>query len=319
MAVHQSRLTSVLAKVESPEGTDATPAAADGFYATASPPNVQLSYIRNENFTGKGSLLPGVVSARRFEGHLEQNLRGAGAAYSAGVKPKADSLLRMCGFLATGTYTGGSEKYDYTLKSSAFESFSVYQYIGEKLFKLLGCRGLPSMSFPLGGIASVAADLRAIYTAPTDVAITYPTGEASTSYPIMLGSAFQIGTQNFAAKHGSITINFNRSIVPREDGTSAAGFAGMEMLGERAPEITFECESTTEAGFPFFSNLLAGTQMDCSFGVGSTQYNRVKVNIPAMQFQRVEQTAKSGLIYYRATCLLVSPGGTDDEITLTFD
>lgn len=315
----QLKLSTVLAKVETTEGTDSAPTAADGFFAMITPPSAQVDFHRIAPHTGAGSQLPGVIGARRWECQVEQLLRGAGAAYSASVLPKADALLRAGGFAAAGSFTVGAEKWEYTLRSSGFESFSVYQYVDGVRYKFLGCRCLPVLRFPLGQPARLVAQLRALWDDPADAANVVPTGEPTLAYPVLLSSALQIGSQNFAPKHGEITIDLGRQITPREDGGPATGFAGMEMLAERAPTLTMEAEATTEAGFPFWANLKNATQMDCTFQVGATQYNRFKVNIPVMQFERLEHAERNGILMYRATCLLVSPTAGNDEITLTFD
>jgi hypothetical protein len=318
MATRLLKLATMLGKVESPEGTDATPAAAEGFYALITPPDPQVDFYVPNVHTGKGSQLPGVIGARRFEGQAEVLLRGSGVAYSASVKPKADALLRACGLAAANTATPGSEKWDYTLRSSAFESFSFYVYLDGVITKLLGARALGSFTFPVGAPARLSAGLRALYTAPADGATVVPTGEPTIAFPVMLASAFQIAAANYAAKHGEIRLDLGRRIVPRGDGTSATGYAGMEMVAERTPVITFEAEATTEAGYPWFATLLAGTQIDCSFTVGATQYNKVTVTIPAMQFARLETFDKEGILMYRATCNLCDPAGGDADLTISF-
>lgn len=320
MAVYEMKLASILSKVESVEGTDVTPAAGDGFYATVGPIPSPAEFVRNENKSGKGSMLPGVIGPRRWQGiPVSVNLRGSGAAYSASVKPKADAMLRMSGFQAAGTYTGGSEKWDYTFRSDAFESFSNYIYRAGKLYKALGARAGGSIRLPVGGFATLQGQLQGLYALPTDVALVAVTGEPTIGYPILLSSAFQIGSENFAAKHGEITLDFGRRIVARGDGTAASGYAGMQMLGDRAPTISFEAEQTTEAGYGFWTKLMAGTQMDCSFTLGTTQYNKAVFTIPAFQFERIEESEREGIAMYRASGLLVSPGGLDDELTISFN
>jgi hypothetical protein len=135
----------------------------------------------------------------------------------------------------------------------------------------------------------------------------------------MLTSAFQIGSENFAAVHGEIRLDLGRKIATRGGGGAAAGYAGMQLVPDRAPVLTLEAEATTETGFPWWAKLAAGTPMDCSFQVGATQYNRIKVVIAAMQFEKLEQFDTDGILMYRASCLLVAPAGGDTEITITFD
>ncbi len=313
------KLSTILAKVEGAEGSDSSPAAADGFFAAITPPAPVMDFHRIDVHTGAGSQLPGSPGARRWECHVEVPLRGAGVAYAAGVKPKADALLRMGGFAGAGSFVGGAEKWDYTLRSSSFESFSVYVYLNGVRTKILGARALPSFVFPLGGPARLIGEVRGLWGAPADAANVDPTGEPSLQYPVLLSSALQIGTGNYAAKHGEIRLDIGRRAAARPDGTAAAGYGGMSLLPDRAPVLTIEAEATTEAAFGWWTNQLAGTQMDCSFQVGSTQYNRVKVVIPAMQFERLEQFERDGVLMYRASCLLVAPAGGDTDLTLTFD
>ena len=322
--IRQLKISTVLSKVEGTEGSDAAPAAAEGFFAMLTPPVMQQDFHRSNVHTGAGSLLPGVTGARRIEAHVEQLLRGAGAAYSASVKPKADALLRAGGFAAAGSFGVGTEKWDYTLRSTAFESFSTYLYVAGDgtstvLHKLLGSRCLPQLKFPLGEQARLIAELRAVWTDPADAALVVPTGEVTIQYPVMLASALQISTENFAAKHAEITLDPGRRIEPRQDATAANGYAGMEMVADRAPTLTFEAEATLEGGFPFWAKRKAGTQMDCSFQCGTAQYNRVKVVIPVMQFEGLEYGDRNGIPIYRATCLLTDPAGGNAEVTVTFD
>ena len=322
MAVYQTRLTSILSKVEATEGADSTPGASDGFFATVGQLPNPAQFLENTNKGGKGSQLAGVIGPRAWQGiPVSVNLRGSGAAYSASVKPKCDQLLRMGGFQATGSFTGGSEKWTYIFRSDAgtFESFSNYLYRAGKNFKLLGARAIPTLTFAVGGFGRLDAPISAWYTPPVDAALVAVTGEPTVTYPVLLASGFQIGTENFAAKHGDITIDCGRKIIPRGDGTAVTGYAGMEMVGDRTPKITFECEQTTEAGYPFWTKLLAGTQMDCTFSLGATQYNKCDVSIPAMQFESLGEGDRNGIATYKAVSRIVSPTGVDDDISIVFN
>lgn len=319
MAVYQTKLSSILAKVEGTEGSDSSPVNTDGFFADIEGPTIDAQFRRNPSYTGKGSLLAGVLAERSWTARVSTYLRGAGQAYSALKFPKNEPLFRMCGFQEAHSYTGGSEQVSYTLRSDSFESYSVYIYRGGKVHKLLGCRGLPSFNFPLGGFAQLVADLRAPYATPTDGALVAVSGEPAIGYPTMLSSAFQIGSENFAAKHGDITIDCGRKVALRKDGTTSSGLAGAELLGDREPTITFTCEATTEAGYAFFAKLVAGTQFDCTFQVGTTQYNRVKVSAPYCQFERLEYVDDNGILCYRATASIISATGVDDDLVITFD
>jgi hypothetical protein len=318
------KLATLLAKVEDPEaeGEDSLPLAANGLYAMVAPPAPAADFQRVAPYTGGGSLLPGSMGARRWEKHVEVPLRGAGAAYSLSVIPKADALLRMGGFAADLDDTENAESWTYAPISSGFESFSVYLYLDGVLTKLLGCRALPSFVFPLGGPARVVGELRSLWTDPADAATVVPTGEPTTQYPVMLSSLLQLtpsGGDPYAPKHGEIKLDLGRQITPRKDASAATGYAGMVMLAGRAPVLTLEAEATLEDDFAWWDALAAGTQIACSFQVGATKYNQLKVNIPVMQFEKLEQFDAEGILMYRASCLLVSPTGVDDDLTIVFD
>ena len=171
----------------------------------------------------------------------------------------------------------------------------------------------------MGGFAKLDGAVSALYTAPIDAALVAVTGEPSLTISGDAGFRLQDRRGQLrgqARRHHDRLRPHDRAAGRR---TAVTGYAGMEMVGDRTPMITFEAEQTTEAGFAFWASLLAGTQMACSFSLGATQYNKVDVSLPTIQFKTLGEGDKNGIATYKAVCQIVSASGVDDDISIVFN
>lgn len=318
-----NKRASLLAKIETTYGTDATPAAADGFFAVAgSAPTIvkQDNKLTDVARGGTMSILPPAEPGPR---HLEVSfripLRGAGSAYSATVLPKAASILRACGLQQTVTTTLGLEKVEYKPRSSGFESTSLYYYVDGLLYKLLGARGSVNLVSKTGGPMYAECRMQALWSDPADVSIVAPTGEPTVPHPALLSSLLQIGTENYAAAIENININLNQTLVAAPDSTKADGTGGIYIVG-REPNGSMDPEAALAATFNHYGKWKAATKMDLSYQHGSVQYNRIKVACPQIVFSDVRPGDRSGITTFTAPFDIVSDTAAgDDELTLTLD
>lgn len=322
MALLNKRV-SLLAKVETTYGTDVTPAAADGFYAVAgSAPTIvkQDNKLTDVARGGTMSILPPAEPGPR---HLEVSfripLRGAGAAYSATVLPKAAPILRACGLQQTVTTTLGLEKAEYKPRSSGFESVSLYYYVDGLLYKLLGARGSVNLVSRTGGPMYAECRMQALWADPADAAIVAPTGEPTVLHPALLSSLLQLGTENYAAAIENINLNLNQTLVAAPDSAKADGIGGIHIVG-REPNGSMDPEAALVATFGYYGKLKAATKMDLSYQHGSAQYNRIKASCPQVVLSDVQPGDRSGITTFTTPFDIVSDAAAgDDELTLTFD
>lgn len=309
-------------KVEASYGVDVfagTVAAADimevfNINVTAGPQTVDVPGLGAQ----LGSL-GAVAGVRTAQVTFEQWARGAGAAYSASVKPNADLPLRGCGLSATGSFVLNLEKWTYVPRSSAFESMTIYvMQENAPTMKLAGAFGDCQLIFQNGRPLIIRYTFTGVYIVEADTpALVTKVFAAAPQWPVMLSSLFQIGTENFAAAHSQIQWNLANVLDVREAPTDASGISAV-LIAARRPNGTIDPEQVTIASFPWITKWQDAVQMDMSFDSNGAQYARWKASAPKAQIRtRGWSTRGQKATYQIAFDLAFSVG--DDEMSLVFD
>lgn len=318
----RNKNVSILMKIETTEGVDASPVAADGFWAVAGSAPEPVLEANTLDDVARGTLtkLPAAPDGpvhMRFS--FKMPVRGAGAAYSTTVKPKCSVPNRICGLQETITTTGGSEKIEYKPRSTGLESATTYVYLDGLLYKMLGCRGNRNVVTRAGGLMYYEYTIEGTYSAPTDATLVAPTGEPTDQYPIFVSSAFQIGTENYAAPFQNININLNNTLTPQIDSTQADGVKSIH-LTDRNPDGSFDPEAALVATFGYYAKWKAKTLTDMSFTHGSAQYKRVKFTLPQVTFNTITPGDRNGLAIFTVPFDIGSNSAAgDDEFTEVWD
>lgn len=264
---------------------------------------------------------------------VPHEFKGAGAAYSASVFPSLHRLLLAAGFDGAGSFSGGSEKWDYTptpigtTPSSALAE--IYgrgqKYPVQGIYLNLervewGDGGLPLWSFLLKGLRGAVADV----ALPS---VTYPA--LSIEGPKAIGSSlltFGSWSTNAIVKGGSFAMN--RETFWRANQNATSGDAGLS-VGRRGPVLELLVESTSLVGSPYHTSagldpyLLyeAATEITGQVQFGSTQYNRLKLIPGKLQLMAppVEEVV-DGSACWRLTCACnPSTINGNDDITIRTD
>lgn len=249
--------------------------------------------------------------------------KGAGAAYSASVVPNFHNLLRIAGFDAVGSFTGGSEKWTYTPTpgptgygsgvANAYARGELYPLTGAYADFLFSADGdvVPLMEFPI----------QALLGAVTDVAvpsITYPL--ATIDPPKSVGSTLLSlnGVSTLIVRKWGVKMQ--RQITPRLNQNAATGHAGYG-VGRRnfTLEVTFE--TPTIATMDPLALYEGATQMVWSMQIGSVQYNRIKMNGSIAQIATAPKPDKDGPVPLTSLSIQLNPTvlGNNDEITIVTD
>lgn len=332
-----------LAKSESTYGTFSTPATGtDGVQLQYQDRNLGAPLEYDAAFDGDmgpshGSL--GTVQRVAPSGFFARaqwpmRLKGAGVAYSASVFPNAHIFLKSSGLDATGSFTGGSEKWDYTPTppGTTYASHSVEAYaVGEK-HQLAGgiCSFTLDFNNPQPPIATF--DSRYIVQAdPADAslpAITY--GLTSVQPPLATGVALVMGSLTTNAIVYGGKFSFTREIEnPRVALTASGGHLGFVPGGYVAElEIMLEKMAKTTTPFTAASNFdeyqlwkNATLLSACSVTFGATQYNKYKINFGA-RAQVTKFVAANESPIGKTTLTIrtsVSSPTASDGLTITFD
>ena len=286
---HSLRIEGLLAKVESSYGTDPTPTVADngvrgvGRIWNALSPEWAFPNLRED--TMSNSLIgvaPGTPEGRIVTIDYAVQLMGAGAAYSSStpVRPEADPFIMACGFARTHTDTASSEAVDYDLADTNHASITVWVYAGGKLFKVVGCRGNMTWSPQAGGLGQVQFQLQGIMLdAPTETAVPSITYDAVVPPPaVSMGLALvPSGGSSWTPRTQALEVTTGHDMPRLDDVNSAQGVEGF-FYAATNPRLSFQARAVDLSDYPAYALSAARTVHTIDATLGSTQYNRVKLD-----------------------------------------
>lgn len=263
--------------------------------------------------------LPSVVAMFAAQVTFEVPIRGRGVAYAAGTRPFADLPLRGCGMQAVVDATPGSEMVTYTPRSTGFEAMTIYVMQDNGVtYEIVGAFGDATITWAARQPIVAAFRFLGKLDAVSALALVEGTPAPTPAFPQFKSAAFQIGTENFAARLQGITLNLANQISPVVDQNEARALAGY-FIGQRTPNGTFDPEMVPIASYDWLGKLDLNTLQDITWQSGpDTQYNRLKVTIPQAQLTSASEGDRGGArIWNFGWGTRVSTG--NDEYTLVFD
>jgi len=290
------RRQGVLVKIESSDGADASPGATDAV-RMAGPGTLtigaEIENARASVITQSLDLLAPLAPSAKFgELAFDVELRGAGSAYAAGVKPELDAILRAAGTSATLVTTPSSESWTYDTASASLETVSAYFQLDGKQWKLLGARANVAFSARAGAVGMARVTLRGILTIATDTALV--SGTFQTTVP----PTFKGATYSYNAVTTLIVREFGcdlgNAISARPSAVAADALAGY-MITSRASSASLTCEDPLVATANFESDWSAGTSRVVAIAYGATQYNRAKFDFDRFTVTGISFGDDSGL------------------------
>lgn len=277
----------LLGKVESTDGTDATPAVASDVMYLAAPfePGHSYAFDHEPRPLARGPFLhdwkPLGPKGRIGEWTIPTHLRGSrsGAAYSASVLPDLNPLFRGAGMSQSIVTTPGSETVTYLLAASALEGATYYYYTDGKLRKLLGAKTTSlSISGSAGAPVSVEATVKGLYQAPSDTALPSPTAAqyGTSNPPVAVGL-----TATIDAVGTYVIRDFNFTVAtdaPDRPSVGASDGLAVHKVRKQTPTWSITLEDELIATKDFEALRAAGTPLSISVAVGSVQYNRFTIS-----------------------------------------
>jgi hypothetical protein len=269
--------------------------ATDGFHVHDDfevEPQYQFTGERQGTAAGTSMQFAEAKQGRWAEFELAHRVRPAGAAYSSSLRPTVDRVFRAHGMLATGSFTGGSEKFTYTVfTDGTWESLFGDLYTGKEKASITGGY-VPQWTHKADrlSIPEWRFTVRAPVGLPSDsavVAITYP--NTAIAHPKGAGSTFTItATGGGGAFQGLVresTVTSKRDIDERMSQVlTAGGHAGFQ-LGRYTQTIEALVEATNLTASPYSTTTLLdpyrlaenGGQVTALLGFNqSVQYQRYK-------------------------------------------
>lgn len=305
----------IVAKIETTYNTDASPAATDAILVE----NLSWSYagarmVERKPVRQSIAALKQIFAGTLIEVSGDVEMKGPGAAYSASIRPEVDAILRACGFAATVVTTGGSETCTYKPVSTGHESVTVKLYTDGMMFAITGCRGNASFNLKTGEVGKISFKLTGHVAAPTDTALVTPTYD-STTPPAVIGGAFTIGA--YGAIIDALQFDPSNSVAMPPNFNAADGY-GEVVITSRDTNGSFDPEAVLVATHDFHGNWRDGDSMALTTGViGGTQYNRFRVDMPAVYYRSVAPADRDGKRTY-SMAFGAAESTTDDEVSIIF-
>lgn len=325
---YRERIFAVAVKIEPTSGTDSVPTLATDAVRPVGIPVLTISDLesgdRSDVVTGVLGTIDNAAPAGTFGTiDVQVELCGAGAAYSASVKPPVDALLRMSGFSSTFA----TNKYTYTSLDTGMETASVYCYSGGRVFKLIGCVAAPKLDMEANkrGLMtfSITGKLASIAAADPMGAVTL----SAVIPPLFHSATANIGawtstdpTEPLVIK--KLGLDFGTTVSDRASAGAADGLIGY-LITDRKTSQTMTTEVVSFAKFDPDSLTKAATFSDtkCGYTLGTVANNRVKFATGTWMLTRPGRTSVNSLNTWDLAGPLKAGSETTSsrEILITFD
>lgn len=319
-----SQIAVLLAKVETTEGTDATPSVTTDGIQILEPLEAggepAFKHPRAKLAVGAAIQASSPLTPKGFKGSWSSNVhvRGArsGAAFSASNLPEIDPFLQSAGFAAALVTTAGAETVTYTPAATGLKSHTEYYYVDGRLKKLLGAKSDIDFSFDAGGPLMAALKRVGLYQPPTDVAVpsvvstTYGGNVAPVADNIALGINF--GANYAAGIIRKFGLNLANQIAQRPNANAVGGLSP-DRVRSRAPKFTLTLEDELLAAIDLEGLRLSNTPGSLTFTIGGTQYNKIQVTLPNVRIEDVKPSSDNG------TELVTISGGCYDSVAAAND
>jgi len=311
-----SRRRIVVGKVEGAEGVMEALVVGDAGIL-AIDPKFDADFKMHERTNQLNSLSPlaPIPGARSAKITFKAEVKGAGAAYSALIKPALSPFLRACGFAETVDLTAGAEKVTYLPASSGVPTLTIFVYEDGMIKKARGCRGNVKFSGKMGEPVMAEFDFTGVYDSAVDGAMLSPTFEA-TIPPLLLGNVLTLDAYAMIAE--SISFDMGNALQLRPSISAPDGYLSA-LLTARKPVGKLDPEMVTVATYDFFGKWKAGAAAALVLGpIGPDDaYNKFTITAPKVVYSKVGEGDRAGNMTADLDFTLSRNTG-DDEIKLEF-
>jgi len=287
---HPLKIDGLIGKVEDTYLTDPTPTVADNgirgvgrFWSLVGP---EYAFQNDREDVMTGSLVEAIPAVSRgqianFDWTVEA--KGAGAAYddSPQVVPEIHPLLVSAGLAPTIDASSGTEKVTYALADTGHGSATFWVYAGGKRIKISGCRSNLVWAIAAGNLARMRFQVQGIVTDIAEVAqasITYDSVES----PALIGLGLALvpsGGSSWTPRFAEAELDLGNEIVRLDDANTATTGIEQFAIADRRPRLRLMARTTDLTTYPAYALRAARTLHTIDATVGSTQYNRIKIDV----------------------------------------
>lgn len=305
----------LLAKIETTQGTDAEPTAADNAIKSGVI-GITIDGQELTDPTVKGSISaePRRYSNKTVTLSIPVVLKGSG---TAGLPPEISPLLQCCACKETIVDTSGSEEVNYKPVNTAadMKTSTVYVYKDGLLVKVTGCMGNFTLSSPAGEFAQITFNLQGKFLSAADSANpSSPTYQdvdpvEVKAYGLTFGSYGDGIIRDFGFETGN-------TVVSRKNLNAPDGLEPY-FVTERNPIWNANIEAVAESDSAFFSYFSNRTTTAMTFTHGSIGGNKVIFSAPKGNYDAPTFSSEDSILMYGLGGQLLENAG-QDNFTLTF-
>lgn len=310
-----SRKRLILAKTESPYGSDSTPSGSSDAILVR---NLEITPLQAETvsrdlirpYLGASEQL---IAQARVEVTFEVELAGSG---TAGTAPAFGPVLKACGLAETIVPASpGPGSVTYAPVSSSFSSVTIYFHNDGIRHKVTGCRGSFSLNAEVGQIPTIAFTMTGIYNAPTDETLPAPT-YANQATPLVFknGNTSSFSIHSYSGCLQSLSFDLANSIVYRE----LVGCTKEVLITDRAPSGTCVIEAPLIATKDFFTIANASATGSMSFLHGTTAGNRVTFTTAQTDINSPTYSDQDGIQMLNLPYVAIPTSAGNNELSLAF-
>lgn len=303
MAPRRFKKMAVLHKIETVEGTDATPAAADAIIGK----NVTFTPMEGQEIS-RDLILPylgnqGIILAGLY-GRLEMDVEIAGAG-AAGSVPKFGSLLRVCGMAET---IAGGSSVTYSIVDDGQETGSLYFVMDKTRHVLLGGRANVALNFAALGIPTFRFTYTGLLGQISDIGAMPPVVKTGWIDPLPVTKANSTMTlHGWTSVAESLSIDLGNTVTPR----FLIGDERM-LITDRQSTGTAVVEARPIAEIDWFTLAKSRTRDLLTFQHGKVDGNIVEVNAPAIEIGRPTIGQSNNIANYSLPLALCTATGLDE-------
>jgi hypothetical protein len=303
-----TRMGVILAKSETSYGVDSLPTEVDAIMCSA--PEQTISGDKRDRNVIRASLSPvGFgIGAKRQTIKFSVELKGANVPAALSTLTQLDPLFKACGHVSD-VHAGPPAYVGYSPETNpnAVDSCTIYFYMKQNLYSLVGCYGTASLNFSTDGYPSVDFTMTGFYDRPKNQ--VKPAGIVFEAHdpPACLDIGMTIGA--FAPIGVSkLAMDLGVKISERKDMQDPTGLSAIRITGREA-KLTLECDVELLTVWNPYTNWESGTKEAIAFSVGPPG-NCVSVSAPTAQIEEPKTAQRDDQMVYQLSFLLT---GEDDE------
>lgn len=311
-----TRRTLLLAKIEDTYGIDSTPVVGtDAILHGALNLKHNGQILTRDYYRSNLSPLEHVMGQEHVELTFETEIKGAGAAYSASVKPEIAPLLRGASFSETIDTAPGTENIIYAPVSTGLESLTIWVYLEGMIFKLVGCLGNAVINAEAGQYGKINWTFRGKISSIADLSFATGTFD-SVKPPVCESVGLTIGgyaSATYTRFNGSL----NNVIALIGDMNSTDSVWGFKITN-RDSNGGIDPLAQTEATRTWWANFRAATAEALTLTIGATQYNKCTIAALKAQAMSIGIGDREGERVWDIPLRFAGSSG-DDELTLLYN